>query len=184
MKKFIIFYGLQGSGKSYISKKIKDFYTNNTNQKIIILSKDDFRYTSEGYVFQDNFEKIVEEKYLNHLEKTLNEDYDIYILDNTHYNQTFNDKSLNIIKKITNYNYKICNICIYPSKNLNWHAEQNKHGLNYNDILNRYNKFMNWYKNINNKNYLIYKINDEGKFFTDDEIYNIIINIKNYLDLN
>ena len=68
-------------------------------------------------------------------------------------------------------------------KKLKWHAEQNKQGLNNDDTLVRYNKFINWYKNINNKNYLIYKIDDNGKFFNDNEIYNIIINIKNYLKL-
>lgn len=182
MKKFIIFYGIQGSGKSYISKKIKDYYTNNTKEKIIILSKDDFRYTQTGYIFENDYEKIVEKNYLDNLEKKIKEEYDIYILDNTHYNQIFNEKTFNIIKKETNYNYKICNICIYPSKNLKWHTEQNKHGLNNEDILDRYNKFIKWYKNINNKDYLIYKIDDNGRFFNDNEIYNIILDIKNNLN--
>ena len=98
MKEFIIFYGIKGSRKSYISKKIKD-YTNNTKQKIIILSKDDFRYTQTGYIFQDDYEIIVEKNYLENLEKKIKEDYDIYILDNIHYNQTFNEKTFYYNKK-------------------------------------------------------------------------------------
>ena len=182
MKKFIILYGIQGSGKSYISKKIKDYYTNNTKERIIILSKDDYRYTKDGYIFQDEYEKIVEKRYLENLEKKIGEEYDIYILDNTHYNKIFNEKTKNIIKEKTENKYKICNLCIYPSKNLKWHAEQNKHGLNKEDILDRYNKFMRWYKDIKEDEYMIYKIDDEGRFFNDKEIYEIIIKIREELE--
>ena len=48
-KNVIIISGLTGSGKSFIAQKVKDYF-NTLKKKSIIISKDDYRYTENGYI--------------------------------------------------------------------------------------------------------------------------------------
>jgi tRNA uridine 5-carbamoylmethylation protein Kti12 len=124
MKNIIFMNGIPGSGKSYIAKKIKD-YLNIQNIKSIIISKDDYRYTSKGYVFELNseFEKSISIKYFNDLIKYVAE-YEYIILDNTHFHNSFIEQTFNELK---NYEINYIFLCIRPTKNIEWHVQQNKH---------------------------------------------------------
>ena len=170
---FIFLNGIQGSGKSYIAQKMCDYIKNIKHKKIIIISKDEFRYTKNGYIFDLSTEKIIENNYFNCLIKYINDNYDYIILDNTHFNEDFNLKTLSIIKsqiKIFDYIF----VCFKPC-DLQWHALHNKHGLTLDDINKRYEGWCNWFKTYYKKEYLLFDL--KNRYFTDDEIHRIILNI-------
>jgi hypothetical protein len=174
-KHIIIMNGIIGSGKSYIAKKINDYFTNSKNFKSIILSKDNYRYTDKGYIFNDENEKIVNEKYFTDLHKYMkDEKYNYIILDNTHINSKFVQYTFNELKQ---YKFDYIMLCIAPLNNINWYIEQNKHIIDSEKIKKQ---IEDW--NINqesNFKKIVYHLKD-NKHFNDIEIHNIIIKTLSY----
>lgn len=113
--------GLAGSGKSYIASKLLT-YIKNMNLTCELISKDDFRYINGEYIFDREYEKVVEEKYFNSLKESLNKNLNYIILDNTHIGNDFVNKTLEYIN-----GYKMTMISIKPFKDLKKHIEKNIH---------------------------------------------------------
>lgn len=119
--KIIFMNGLAGSGKSYIASKLLT-YIKNMNLTCELISKDDFRYINGEYIFDREYEKVVEEKYFNSLKESLNKNLNYIILDNTHIGNDFVNKTLEYIN-----GYKMTMISIKPFKDLKKHIEKNIH---------------------------------------------------------
>lgn len=184
MKNIIFMNGLQGSGKSYIAKKIKDYYNHVLNKKTEIISKDDYRYTKDGYIFDKIYEKGIEDRYFEELRNKMKSEEEYIILDNTHYSKTFIEKTIAEINK-TGEEYRYCYLCIKPSSNLEWHSKQNKHGIDYEGMKTRYEGWKEWYDKEykeGDEKYIMYKLSEEGKYFTDKEIHMMILSVMNYFD--
>lgn len=113
--------GLAGSGKSFVAKKMMT-YLNNQGYTCKILSKDDFRYIDGKYIFDREYEKVVEEKYFNTLQETMKENLNYLILDNTHIGNDFVNKTLQYI-----IGHKMTMICIKPFNDLDKHIKYNIH---------------------------------------------------------
>lgn len=113
--------GLAGSGKSFVAKKMMT-YLNNQSYTCKILSKDDFRYIDGKYIFDREYEKVVEEKYFNTLQETMKENLNYLILDNTHIGNDFVNKTLQYI-----IGHKMTMICIKPFSDLDKHIKYNIH---------------------------------------------------------
>lgn len=113
--------GLAGSGKSFVAKKMMT-YLNNQGYTCKILSKDDFRYIDGKYIFDREYEKVVEEKYFNTLQETMKENLNYLILDNTHIGNDFVNKTLQYI-----IGHKMTMICIKPFSDLDKHIKYNIH---------------------------------------------------------
>lgn len=176
-KHIILMNGIVCSGKSFIAKKIIDYFTNNKNFKAIIISKDNYRYTDKGYIFNDENEKIINEKYFNDLHKYMEDDkYNFIILDNTHINSKFVQDTFDSIKQ---YKFDYIMLCIKPSNDINWYVTQNKHDITYEQIKKQ---IEDWTSNIeNNFKKIIYELKD-NKYFNDNEIHNIIIKTISYFN--
>lgn len=166
--KIIFMNGLAGSGKSYLADKISK-YIKSLKLTCKILSKDDFRYVDGNYIFNREYEKIVEEKYFNKLYELLNDNLNYIILDNTHIGNDFVEKTLEKLK-----GYKTFMLCIEPFENLDKHIEQNTH-IRKEDIDRIKIQYNNWKLNypLYNLNKKIYKHNNNNNF-DNIEIQNII----------
>lgn len=119
--KVIFMNGLAGSGKSFIAKKLMT-YIKNLGLTCEIISKDDFRYIDGKYIFDREYEKVVEEKYFNKLQEVLDERLNYLILDNTHIGNDFVNKTFQYL-----IGYKMTMISIAPFNDLNKHIELNIH---------------------------------------------------------
>ena len=148
--KIIFMNGLAGSGKSYLADKLSK-HIKSLKLTCKTLSKDDFRYVDGNYIFNREYEKIVEEKYFNKLYELLNDNLNYIILDNTHIGNDFVEKTLEKIK-----GYKTFMLCIEPFENLDKHIEQNTH-IRLEDIdrikIQLYNLNKKIYKHNNNNNF-------------------------------
>ena len=166
--KIIFMNGLAGSGKSYLADKISK-HIKSLKLTCKTLSKDDFRYVDGNYIFNREYEKIVEEKYFNKLYELLNDNLNYIILDNTHIGNDFVEKTLEKIK-----GYKTFMLCIEPFENLDKHIEQNTH-IRLEDIDRIKIQYNNWKLNypLYNLNKKIYKHNNNNNF-DNIEIQNII----------
>lgn len=140
-KKMIIYMnGIAGCGKSRVCKRLNDYLTSN-NKKTYILSKDDFRYTENGYVFTKEYEPIVSKNYTNKFKNLIkSKTYNYIILDNTHINYEKIEDTRKIYK---NYNFDELIISIEPFKDLNKHINFNIHNIPFAGI-NR--QFEEWNK--------------------------------------
>lgn len=140
-KKMIIYMnGITGCGKSGVCKKLYDYLTSN-NKKTYILSKDDFRYTENGYIFTKEYEPIVSKNYTNKFKNLIkSKTYNYIILDNTHINYEKIEDTRKIYK---NYNFDELIISIEPFKDLNKHINFNIHNIPFAGI-NR--QFEEWNK--------------------------------------
>ena len=166
--KIIFMNGLAGSGKSYLAERFNK-YIKSIKLTCEILSKDDFRYVNGKYIFDREYENIVEEKYFNRLYELLNNNLNYIILDNTHIGNDFVEKTLEKLKC-----YKSFMLCIEPFKDLNKHIEQNTH-IRKEDIHRINIQYNNWKLNypLYNLNKKIYKHNDNNNF-DNNEIQDII----------
>jgi len=139
----IILCGIAGSGKSYLATRLASVIDG-----CFILSKDDLRYVEGNYVFNDSTEPDIERKYFCLLELYLvSKKYDTIILDNTHINLSFVQKTIDLLKK---YNASYVSIILLPSNELKVHQERNTHSISFdrlktqrNDWLNNQDKFKN-----------------------------------------
>ena len=176
LQKHIIFMrGVVGSGKSFIAKKIND-YLNTNGLKSKVISKDDFRCSIDGYIYNKDYEKIVNDKYIDSIKSNI-KTHKYLILDNTHINEEKIDDIINIIKNITT-NIKFVIIDIPPYKDVKIHVENNNHNITIENITNQLN---NLNKFINNHNYTILNVERiENNKISMDEINNIIKKIQNY----
>lgn len=174
-KKNIIFMnGVAGSGKSFLADKIKK-YLLSKNIKTCIISKDNYRYVNNEYIFTSEYEKIVEQKYFNKLNKVLNNSkYKYIILDNTHINNNFINITLKYIKDKDN----CVLVGIEPYSTPEKHLLKNIHIKEIEPI---YKQIRDW--NTNKELYVLPKLlnkksNDE--YFSNDEITKIVDNIINF----
>lgn len=126
-KHVIIMNAVTGSGKSFICDKINSYF-NNKNIKSIVISKDQFRYTDKGYIYDAAYEKIVSQKYKAALDEALNlkSKNKYVILDNTHISQEKIESTLAFIKK---YNTDYVFVSIKPHNDVQVHLDRNIHNI-------------------------------------------------------
>ena len=168
-KNIVLMNGVTGSGKSYLSKKLCN-YLNDKNIKTVVISKDDYRYTQDGYVFNPEYETIVHKKYFNRLSELLkSNEYQYIILDNTHIGIKFTRFTLDYI---SSYKVKYLMISIAPYDNLQTHVEQNIHNITLADIKRQFKDWMDNDKQTYNK--IKYTHQSDKIHFTTDEMYKII----------
>jgi predicted kinase len=122
-KTIIIMRGLPGCGKSTLSEKIKEKYP-----FFKIISKDDFRFLEEKYVFNDENEKTVEIKFKEELKKSLLNSESL-IIDNTNISA---DKTQKIINDFKDY-FSI--EIFFNNEDFTALAKNNKHKVSKEDII-------------------------------------------------
>lgn len=173
-KTIIYINGITGSGKSMICKKIYD-YLNNNNVKSYILSKDDFRYTENGYVFEKNYEILVSQKYKDKFKDLIvSPDYKTIILDNTHINY---EKIRNTKEIYKNYKFNELIISLAPFKDLEKHRILNIHEVPMEGIkkqIQELNKHKTIILSLGIKTIYFNRHNNE--YFTENQIQ-IMINV-------
>lgn len=167
-KTIIYVNGITGSGKSMISKKIYDYLSNN-NVKTYILSKDDFRYTENGYVYEKNYEVIVSQRYKDMLRSLVNlSRYETIILDNTHINH---EKIKDTREVYKNYKLNELIISLAPFGNLERHRILNIHEVSMEGIkkqIEELNKHKPVIRDMGIKTIYFNRQNDE--YFTENQI--------------
>lgn len=175
-KTIIYMNGIAGSGKSKVCKKIND-YLNIIFKKCYILSKDDFRYTDKGYIFEKNYEVVVSKTYKEKLIKFINSDkYNVIILDNTHINyekiletrECYKDQEINEIV-----------ISVEPFKDINKHINLNIHGVPKEGIKYQISQWTEHKEKIRSLNIKTLFLNHENDNFIQENQINIVCNILN-----
>ena len=178
MSKNIIFMnGITGSGKSFIAKKIND-YLNNNGFKSIIISKDDFRYTDRGYIYEPEYEKIVSEKYNQCIIDNIKNNKFI-ILDNTHISQSKINETLELINGITT-NIKFIIVRVPPYNDLEINVKLNNHFIDINSVHHQFNNLQQFNNTCNYPCISVERINNDK--ITIDNITKAINYIVNYFN--
>lgn len=164
--------GITGSGKSMICKKIYD-YLNNNNVKTYILSKDDFRYTENGYIFEKNYEVIVSQRYKDKFQNLINSPkYKTIILDNTHINHEKIRDTREIYK---NFKFNELIVSLAPFRNLEKHRVLNIHEVPMEGIKKQFeelNKHRAAIMDMGIKT--IYFNRQNNEYFTENQIQSIV----------
>lgn len=158
--------GLPGSGKSFVAEQLKN-YILNKNYSCTIISKDNFRYINGEYIFDREFEKVVEEKYFDKLQNELNKGWNFIILDNTHIGNDFVNKTLQYV-----VGHPMTMISIKPYDNLDIHMEKNIH-MDLKDRGRLKYQLENW--KLNYPLYDLHKILYEHNTYFDDKTLNKIM---------
>ena len=174
-KNVIIISGLTGSGKSFIAQKIKDYFNSNKKNSIII-SKDDYRYTEKGYLYTQEHEIYVNDKYNEKLEKELKEhNYKYIILDNTH----IGNKLQNTIDYISKFDVDYVVISIIPFEDLNNHCNYNIHKVPLDAIEKQNNAFI---QSMNLKCPKIELKHNGNSWFNTEQVNNLLIELKDLFE--
>ena len=177
-KTIIYMNGIAGSGKSMVCKKIND-YLNNNLKKCYVLSKDDFRYTENGYVFEKDYELIVSKKYKEKLIKLVNnEKYNFVILDNTHINY---EKILETRECYKNKPINELIISIEPFKDIRKHINLNIHEILENGIIHQIEQWKEYREKIKSLNIKTFFLSRDNDNFIQEKQINILCNIFNHL---
>lgn len=163
--------GLPGSGKSFIAKKLREFIL---SQKLSceIISKDDFRYINGEYIFDREYEKVVENKYFDKLQNELNKGWNFIILDNTHIGNDFVNKTFQYI-----IGHPMTMISIKPYGNLDVHMDRNIH-MDVKDKVRLKYQLDNWKANypLYDLHKVLYDHDDKFDDKTIDKILNETLN--------
>ena len=150
-KMIIYMRGLTGSGKSQISKALRDYLNKNIGSgKATIVSKDDYRYTKLGYTYTPENEIFVTQKYKKRIRELINQkNVQMIILDNTHL-----DINKYLETRVLYENLNSCKIIefivdVEPYKILEKHQIYNVHYVPIKGVQRQYEEYENHKKQIN-----------------------------------
>lgn len=177
-KTIIYMNGIAGSGKSKVCKKIND-YLNVNFKKCYVLSKDDFRYTDKGYIFEKEYEVVVSKNYKDKLKKLVtNDKYNIIILDNTHINY---EKILETRDCYKDVNCNELIVSIEPFKDVTKHINLNIHEVPKEGIIYQIKQWKEHKEKIRSLNIKTLYLDHENDNFIQEKQINIICNIFNHI---